>query len=194
VASQWHFDPDSYLEMVRSEIPCYEELQARLASATDVVTARRILDLGSGTGVTARHVLATHPGAELVGIDASDSMLTHARALLPSATFLVARLEDRLPAGPFDLVVSAFAVHHLDGPGKADLFGRVASALAPGGRFVLCDVVVPTHPVARPVPLDEGFDLPSTVEEQLEWLDAVHLQPHVVFAEDDLAIIAADRA
>jgi tRNA (cmo5U34)-methyltransferase len=89
--------------------------------------------------------------------------------------------------------VSAFAIHHLDGPRKADLFGRVASVLAPGGRFALCDVVVPMHPVARPVPLEEGVDLPSTVDELVAWLDHSGLQPTVVFAEDDLAIITADR-
>jgi hypothetical protein len=38
---------------------------------------------------------------------------------------------------------SVLAAHHLGGPGKADLFRRVAAGLAPGGRFVLGDVVVP---------------------------------------------------
>jgi tRNA (cmo5U34)-methyltransferase len=190
---QWHFDPDSYLAMVRSEIPRYDELQAALTQATANVAARAILDLGSGTGVTAQHILAEHPDAALVGIDSSEEMLGHARALLPKATFIVGRLEDRLPAGPFDLAVSAFAIHHLEGRRKADLFGRVASVLAPGGRFALCDVVVPEHPVAKPVPLEEGVDLPSTVDEQVTWLDRAGLHPTVVFAEDDLAVITADR-
>jgi tRNA (cmo5U34)-methyltransferase len=38
----------------------------------------------------------------------------------------VHRLEDPPPEGNFALVVSALAVHHLDGAGKADLFARVA--------------------------------------------------------------------
>ena len=192
MSNQWHFDPETYLEMVESEIPSYRRLQSTLADATTSVTARTILDLGSGTGVTAQHVLSRHPAASLVGIDASDGMLIHARALLPGATFLVQQLEDPLPAGPFDVAVSAFAIHHLDGPGKASLFGRVASALAPGGRFVLCDVVVPTHPVATPVPLEEGVDIPSTLDEQLGWLTRAGLEPNVIWAEDDLAIVAAD--
>ncbi len=191
--AQWHFDPDSYLAMVRAEIPSYDALQLELAEATETVAARTILDLGSGTGVTAQHVLAKHPGAKLVGVDSSDAMLRHARVLLPNATFVVGRLEDPLPAGPFDVVVSAFAIHHLEGPRKADLFERVSSVLAPSGRFAFCDVVVPTHPVPRPVPLEEGVDLPSTVDEQVASLERVGMQPVVVFAEDDLAIIAADR-
>ena len=35
----------------------------------------------------------------------------------------------------FDLVLSALAVHHLEGSGKAGLFQRIASTLDPAGRF-----------------------------------------------------------
>jgi len=125
-------------------------------------------------------------------IDASDGMLTHARELLPDPTFIVSGLEDPLPSGPFELIVSAFAIHHLNAAGKAALFRRVASVLCPGGRFVYCDVVVARHLVARPVPLEENVDMPSTVDDQLDWLAKAGLQPQVIFAENDLAVIAAD--
>lgn len=192
MGNQWHFDPPSYLRLIRSEIPDYDRLQAEMAEAASSLPAATILDLGSGTGVTAQRILAEHPDASLVGVDASEDMLAHARQLLPEATFLARRLEDRLPEGPFDLVVSAFAIHHLDAAGKADLFRRVAAALAPAGRFVFVDVVVPTTDVARPVPLEAGVDLPSTVEEQLGWLVDAGLEPTVVLTEGDLAIIRAD--
>jgi SAM-dependent methyltransferase len=66
--------------------------------------------------------------------------------LFAAADLRVSRLEDPLPGGNFDLVVSALAVHHLDGAGKADLFARVAARLRPGGRFVFGDVVVSDDP------------------------------------------------
>jgi len=50
VAGQWHFDPDSYLAMVRAEIPAYDELHDRLAGAIADMQVATILDLGSGTG------------------------------------------------------------------------------------------------------------------------------------------------
>ena len=53
------------------------------------------------------------------------------------------RIEDPLPAGTFDLVVSALAVHHLQGEAKAELFRRIHVSLRPGGRLVLADVVLP---------------------------------------------------
>ena len=193
MTDQWHFDPDSYLDMVRSEIPSYDRLQSVLADATCGSSRGRILDLGSGTGVTAAAVLDRHHGAMLVGVDSSAEMLSHARALVPSATFVVSALEDPLPEGEFDLVVSAFAIHHLAPEAKADLFRRTAEVLAPGGRFVLCDVVIPTHDVAEPVPLEDGVDRPSSLDDQLDWLRAAGLSAEVILAEDDLAIVAADN-
>ena len=103
-----------------------------------------------------------------------------------------ARLEDSLPAGPFDLVVSALAVHHLDAAGKRDLFRRIAGRLAPGGRFVLADVVVPRDPADARVEIEAGYDLPSTVEEQLGWLREAGLRARVTWEEADLAVLAAD--
>lgn len=192
MSEQWHFEPDTYLAMVRSEIPSYDELQERLADATADVEAQQILDLGSGTGVTAANVLARHPDAELTGIDGSGYMLEHARASLPSATFIEGDLEEPLPTGPFDLVVSAFAVHHLPSAAKADLFARIASVLAPGGRFVLCDVVTPTGPVEQPVPLEDGVDLPDSASDQLRWLADAGFDASLVHADGDLAIVRAD--
>ncbi len=143
--SQYHWTPERYLELMQEEVPAYERLQAETARATRGVDAARILELGIGTGETARRVLARHPAAMLVGLDASGEILDSARAALPAdrVGLRIAHLQDRLPNGPFDVVVSALAVHHLDGAGKRDLFRRVAGVLRPGGRFVLGDVVVP---------------------------------------------------
>jgi tRNA (cmo5U34)-methyltransferase len=190
--SQGHpdWEPDGYPALVRREVPDYERLQDETAAATGT-GARRVLELGTGTGETALRVLARHPRAALVGVDASEAMLEGARAALPAerVDLRLGRLEDPLPDGPFDVVVSALAVHHLDGPAKADLFRRVAALLASGGRFVLADVVVPEDPADVVTPLDEGFDIPSGVEEQLEWLAAAGLHARVAWAHRDLAVL-----
>ncbi len=185
---QFHFHPDEYLELMHSELPAYEQLQDAAAAASGSHAAR-LLELGTGTGETARRVLARHPGAALVGIDASADML--AAAALPGADLRQQRLEDPLPPGPFDLVFSALAVHHLDGPAKANLFRRIAAVLAPGGRFVLADVVVPDDPADAITPLSPGYDLPSRAAEQLQWLREAGLDPAVVWVERDLAVIVA---
>jgi tRNA (cmo5U34)-methyltransferase len=192
--AQFHFDPEGYLALMAEEVPDYEELQEQVADATaGLAPVERVLDLGTGTGETARRVLARHPGAALVGVDASTAMLARARDALPGADLRVARLEDPLPAGPFDLVVSALAVHHLPGPGKARLFAGIAEGLRPGGRFVLADVVVPDDPADAVTPIEDGFDLPSRVDEQLGWLRAAGLRPAVAWRRRDLAVIVAGR-
>jgi tRNA (cmo5U34)-methyltransferase len=181
---------------MRAEVPGYDELQDRLARATAGVTVRRILDLGTGTGETAQRVLELHPAARLTAIDSGAEMLERAGEVLPADSvdaLLVSRLEDDLPAGPFDLVVSALAVHHLDAPGKADLFRRVEKVVPPGGRFVLGDVVVPERPEDAVTPLTPGFDLPDRVHDLLEWLDAAGFVARLVWSQQDLAVIAADR-
>jgi tRNA (cmo5U34)-methyltransferase len=193
--AQFHWDPESYLELMREEVPQYERLQDEVAAATAGAEARRVLELGTGTGETARRVLAAHPAAELLGVDESPGMLEAARSSLdPARVRLVeGRLQDPLPDGPWDLVVSCLAVHHLDGEGKADLFRRIAAVLAPGGRFVLGDVIVPANPDDRVTPIDEteGYDLPDRIDDQLRWLDAGGLAPELRWVDRDLAVIVA---
>jgi tRNA (cmo5U34)-methyltransferase len=198
--SQFHFDPDTYAQSMASGVPAYGRLQAAVAEAAGGwlagagQAAPRLLELGTGTGETAVHVLAAWPGAELVGVDASEAMLSRARQRLPAATLVVGRLEDPLPEGPFDLVFSALAVHHLDGPAKASLFARVAEVLADGGRFVLGDLVVPEDPADVVTPIDGEIDRPSSVTDQLEWLEEAGLAGALTWSERDLAVLVGLRS
>jgi tRNA (cmo5U34)-methyltransferase len=187
--SPW--DPATYGDLVRAEVPEYDRLQDEVARATADVAARHVLELGTGTAITTRRVLERHPEAQLVGIDSSPEML--ASVDLPGADLRLQDLREPLPEGPFDLVFSALAVHHLDRRGKADLFGRVAAALAPGGRFVLADVIVPEDPADVVTPLDEGFDLPETVDDLLAWLRDAGLEGRVSWRSRDLAVLVAER-
>ena len=100
-----------------------------------------------------------------------------------------AHLEDPLPEGPFDVVVSVLAVHHLDGVGKAELFRRAADSLTPNGRIVLGDFVVPEDPSDLVTTLEPGYDTPSSISDQLHWLTAAGLQARVAWAHRDLAVL-----
>jgi tRNA (cmo5U34)-methyltransferase len=192
VGDQFHFHPEAYLELVRSEVPAYDRLQDVVAQVTSDLDARSILDLGVGTGVTSQRVLTEHLDARLVGVDESSAMLEHARRALPAADLRTARLEDPVPQGPFDLVISVLAVHHLDGPAKADLFRRVASVVVPGGRFVVGDVVVPEDPADAVTPIDGEYDKPSSAAEQLCWLCEAGFRARIAWVEADLAVLVGD--
>ena len=193
--TDWEWHPETYLAEMAAGVPGYEELQDAVAAATRGIDAARVLELGTGTGETATRVLALHPAARWVGIDSSDVMLAQARERLPDADLRLQRLEDELPAGPFDLVVSALAVHHLDGAGKRALFERVARVLRPGGVFVLGDVVVPAHGQPGPIEIDWVMDLPDSVEDQLAWLRAAGFEAgfeaEATSVRVDLAVLRA---
>jgi tRNA (cmo5U34)-methyltransferase len=146
------WDPSSYEKSPMTINAHFQELQERLATSMPRRKISRVLDLGIGTGETSRRILARYPETTLVGIDSSSSMLAAAEARLcnDQVTLVEQKLEDPLPHGPFDLVVSALTVHHLSSSDKAELFSKVFSVLKPNGRFILADLfLVPTAPARR---------------------------------------------
>jgi tRNA (cmo5U34)-methyltransferase len=193
---QFHDRPAEYLALMRGALPLYDRLQEELVRATLGREARAVLDLGTGTGETAARVLAAHPGARLVGLDASAQMVELAAERLAGlpVSLRLGRIEETLPEGPFDLIVSALAVHHLHSAGKAGLFRRAAAALRPGGRLAIADVIVPERPAPHPAPLDPAVDRPDRLDDQLAWLAAAGLAPAVAWEEGDLVVLVGDRA
>jgi tRNA (cmo5U34)-methyltransferase len=129
----------------RRLIPPFQSFYGTAVRAVSLGAAapRRVLDLGAGTGLLSGFVRAAHPRAELTLIDGSARMLEQARELLGAdgVEYLQADLGDALPAGPWDAVISALAIHHLEDAEKRNLFVRVREALAPGGVFVNAEQV-----------------------------------------------------
>jgi ubiquinone/menaquinone biosynthesis C-methylase UbiE len=100
----------------------------------DLPAPRRVLDLGTGTGVVALALGARYPGAEVVGIDLSPGMIEEARRKLSPELAGRVRFEVGdasaldCPDGHFDLVVLSNMI-----PFSAEL----ARVTAPGGTLVL---------------------------------------------------------
>jgi tRNA (cmo5U34)-methyltransferase len=191
--AEMEWDPDLYLSAIRAEIPRFDEFEDAVAAATAGANVRAVLELGIGTGETSCRVRLLHQSASWTGIDASAPMLARAREAVPDADLRLSRLEDPLPEGPFDLVVSALAVHHLTPEGKRDLFRRIAAILRPGGQFVLGDVVVPARLEDAQIEIDWVVDLPDTATDQLAWLDVAGFEAELVWSYQDLAVIRATR-
>jgi tRNA (cmo5U34)-methyltransferase len=186
--SEYEWDPNTFLPTMLEELPGYEDLQETVAVAA---RGRSVLELGTGTGETAVRILARNPGARWTGIDANKAMLERARERLPDADLRLQRLEDPLPDGPFDLVVSVLAVHHLDGPKKRDLFRRVAKV---GDFFVLGDLVVAEQAESAVIEIDWVMDLPSTVPEQIDWLEEAGFEVEASYVRPDLAVFVATKS
>jgi tRNA (cmo5U34)-methyltransferase len=178
VHAQFHSDPTSYLEQIRADVPRYDELQDQAIAAIPFAP-RKVLELGIGTAETTRRLLAAHPDAQITGLDSSPDMVFRAREMLEDVQ--LARMEDPLPDGPWDLVISVLSVHHLTDDQKQLLFRRVREQ---SKSLVLGDVVKAEAQVAS---LQEGVDFPDRPEEIAEWCGG-----KVTWSADDLAVVAAD--
>lgn len=139
-----------YDEQRKRIVPCFEQFYG---TAVELLTlrdgpVRRVLDLGAGTGLMSRAVLERHSYAELVLVDGAAEMIEQAQKQLPQAQadFVVADLRAPLPEGPFDAVVSALAIHHLEHAENRDLLARVAEVLRPGGVYVNAEHVAGPTP------------------------------------------------
>ena len=177
MSAQFHMDPETYLDEIRADVPRYDELQEATIDAVPFAP-RRVLELGVGTGETTRRLLERYPEAEVTGLDSQPEMVFKARE--HGIAVRLARMQDPLPDGPWDLVISVLSVHHLDEAQKRDLFRRVREQ---SKAFVMGDVVLADPQVT---PLEEGVDLPSPAEDMAEWSGG-----EVVWRSDDLAVIRA---
>jgi len=106
-----------------------------------------VLELGSGPGFLARHLLEGFPSATYVALDFSSAMHALAREHLGALADRVRFLELDFKAShwsaelpTFNSVVSMQAVHELRHKRHAALFYRaVRSLLQTGGIFLMCD-------------------------------------------------------
>jgi tRNA (cmo5U34)-methyltransferase len=119
---QFDWTPDEYLERIRARIPHYDELQEQAVAAIPF-PPERVLELGMGTGETTRRLIEAHPDAWVIGLDSSPDMVFRARQSYDDVQ--LARMEDPLPDGPWDLVISVLSVSDLDDEQQQGLFRRV---------------------------------------------------------------------
>jgi SAM-dependent methyltransferase len=144
---------------------------------------RRILDLGCGDGRLLALAKLAKPQAYGVALDFSPTMLTAARARFaqdPTVSVIEHNLNEPLPnMGVFDVILSSFAIHHLNDNRKYALYQEIHALLEPEGVF--CNL---EHVASPTLKLHEDFyrALGSSVAEedpsnqcagmevQLDWL------------------------
>ena len=139
----WDERVDTWEEVAESG--AFLRLRDRIVELAAPARDDRVVDLGAGTGLLA---LALAPRtAEVVAVDLSGRMLERLdeRAAADGLRNL-RTLEADLRHLPLEdesatLVVSNYAFHHLDDPGKELALSEARRVLRPGGRLVVCDMM-----------------------------------------------------
>jgi SAM-dependent methyltransferase len=126
----WSVRTDDWAAIQEPQLaPAFEAALDALA----VGPGLRLLDVGCGAGMVLR--LAADRGAQVAGLDASESMLAHARRRVPGARIVHGELED-LPFEDrgFDVVTGFNAFQYAARPAAA--LAESVRVLAPGGRVL----------------------------------------------------------
>jgi len=118
------------------------DIASAMLAAADLTGDMDVLDFGCGTGLL---TLALQPFCRTVtGADSSSGMLGVLAAKAAQAglgnvlTHHIDPAAPRLPAGPFQLIVSSMTLHHVQEPGHA--LSQLHAAAAPGGMLCLADL------------------------------------------------------
>ncbi|MDX6603172.1 MAG: tRNA (cmo5U34)-methyltransferase [Solirubrobacterales bacterium] len=160
---QFDWTPEIYLERIRTQIPRYDELQEQAIAAIPF-PPERVLELGMGTGETTRRLIEAHPDAWVVGLDSSPDMVFRARQSYDDVQ--LARMEDPLPDGPWDLVIAVLSLNQLSNDQLQALCRRVSEQ---SQAFVVGDT----------------FE-PEKLQALLDWSGG-----QVTWQAEDLAVVAA---
>lgn len=159
VPTGWGEDEsEAFAEFDRAMVPGREEIERTLL---ELLPAGRDepfvgVEIGTGTGWLSAAVLREFSEARMIGLDGSPEMLRKTRESLAPygerAELLPFRLEEpswteEVP--PVRVCLSSLVLHHLDGPGKRELFARLFARLEPGGALLFADLMEPRTERAR---------------------------------------------
>lgn len=159
----WEEDTSKrYLVYGRYFVPEREEQMRIMVNLLKGISEpHQVLELCCGEGLLAEMVLEQLPQATYLGLDGSPLMLEQAGKKLSRFgnrvkldSFNLASQSWRRLEEPVQAVVSALAIHHLDGEGKRLLFKDVYEMLVQGGAFIVADMVEPVKDAGRLVAAD----------------------------------------
>ena len=216
VSAHLGVDLAEYDARIRTFIPHYDRMLAVAASEVPA-SARRIVDLGIGTGALAARCLRRASGAAVLGIDADPEIAEIARVRLGKRVSLRTGSFLRQPLPASDVVVASFALHHVrTRAAKRSLYLRIRQSLRPGGQVITVDC----HPSSDARDRKDEFarwrqhlcrrytrrqasglmarwareDVYVPLAGELRLLEQAGLAPRVVWRRGAFTVIAARRA
>lgn len=167
--SRWQTEElaTAFLQGVRGAIPGADLQLEVVGKIVDTWSPRpsRILDLGCGDGILGRLLMERFPAAQVTFADFSEPMLAAVREKLAGSSSAAVLKADFSEAtwldavakeGPFEVIVSGFAIHHQPDVRKKALYTEIYGSLAPGGIFLNLEHVASATPAGEAL-FDEHF-------------------------------------
>ena len=115
----------------------------------------QILDFCCGTGSSAIAIAASHPEANVIGIDLTEEMLQVADAKVQEMNLrnLVTRRLDATatdyPDDRFDVVTTSLSLHEMELATRHAILKEMVRVLRPGGLVCIVDWDAPDRPLSR---------------------------------------------
>ena len=137
------WNPEQYEKFIKDRTQPAIDLANRL----EVKEAKRILDLGCGTGNSTRILKDRFPDARVIGADNSDEMLSKAKKTHPDIEFIHLDVGGDLGEvkGKFDIVFSNACLQWI--PNHEILLPKLMSLLRRGGILAVQVPIQSEHPV-----------------------------------------------
>ena len=157
----------------------YMKTKVLLADNLDK-SAKRILDLGGGTGLELIHLFELFPNSHVTVIDITENMLEKLKQRNFADRVTTIRGDFfEVPFGDnYDAVITTSAFHHFKKNEKVKLLNKVLDCLKPGGQFINCDLIAltPEEEAAQLEELENNtddtkhIDTPLTIENEIDAL------------------------
>jgi malonyl-CoA O-methyltransferase len=149
----------------------------RLARLLPPLASPRVLELGCGTGLFSRHLLACYPDGTFVISDLAGSMVEQCRRNVAGVSrqqvsFEIMDAARPTANGPFDIIATSMTLHWLADPAVA--LSTLQELLAPDGALIYATISGRSFPEWRealaaqglPIGLLDIPELPGIVDEE----------------------------
>lgn len=157
------WDPSLYLTFGDLRTRPAADLLGRVPHPAPVT----VVDLGCGPGNSTRLLADRWPDADVLGIDASETMLERARADHPDIRFDLGDITKWAPAQPVDVVFANASLHWL--PDHTTRLRPLLDHVAPGGSLAMQipnNSDEPSHAEARRIVRERFADLDGILSDR----------------------------
>ena len=197
-------------EFFNSKIDTYDNVHQEFIKGKEKIVdfipkdTKKIIDLGTGTGLQLVKLYEKYPSIETIAIDVSDKMLNKLKEKNISNNIKIVNESffDYDFGNNIDAVISTQALHHFEPKDKIKLYKKVYNCLKVNGIFIIEDYFANTDEDERKgfedyknlvKGKDKHYDTPLTIEHEIEILKQSGFENINTCIEENYKIIISKK-